>query len=413
MITGNKIRYIFLLLLIIAGITGYSQDLATAKRLWAEKRMVASKEAIDAYLEEAGAEDAEGWLLKATIYSAISTDPQLKYLVADGRMDAFSAIKKAAALNQQWVTGQLSASKFELLQVIYKGCTSDGVAFFNAGAERKSVPDYAVALDLFKKAISVRDFTLSQGWKPVFQPNDTVLLYNTTQAAINAQREDDAVLYGRKLADKGISAAGNYSKADFENIYQWLVNYYNSKKDVLNLQNYAAKGVKIYPKSLYFTTISINNYREMGNYAQMILAYEAGIKRFPQNTDLIYSYCSDLFTYMHGLLKPGKLKLNQSAKLERSLTSLTKAQPDSAGAFLLLGKHFYNMAVDIQKTAAGSKKVIPLLRKSINQLKLFVAKSNPDGGTSYNEGLVLLVNALNAVGDKGEAKRYFQLLQVM
>jgi hypothetical protein len=410
-ITGNKIKCFFLLILLIAATGGYSQDLATAKKLWDDKRIVASKEAIDVYLEEAGAEDAEGWLLKAMIYSAISTDTQLKYLVADGRMDAFSAVKKAAGLNPKWVTGQLSAGKFELLKVIDTGCTSDGVAFFNAAAERRSVPDYAAALDFFKKAIAVRDFALSQGWKPAFQSNDTVLLYNITQSAINAQREDDAVLYGRKLADKGIYSVGNYSKTDFENIYQWLVNYYNSKKDVLNLQLYAAKGAKIYPGSLYFTTISINNYREMGNYGQMLMAYEAGIKRFPQNNALLYSYCSDLFTYIYTVLKSKKLKLNQSGKLETNLAALAKAEPDSARAYLLLGKHYFNMAVDMQKAGAGSNKVIPVLKKSVSQLKLFETKSKSTSGTSYKEGLTLLMNVLNAVGEKAEAERYNQLLQ--
>jgi hypothetical protein len=410
-INGNKIKYKFLLILLITGIGTYSQDLATAKKLWEEKRVVASKEAIDQYLDDSGAEDEEAWLLKAAIYSAICTDQQLKYLVADGRMEVFSAIKKAAALNPKWVTEQLTAGKFELLQVIYKGCTSDGVAFFNAGVERKSVPDYAAALDFFKKAMTVRDFALSQNWKPPFQPNDSILLYNTAQAAINAQKEDDAVLYGRKLADKGIYSAGVYSKADFENIYQWLVNYYNIKKDGSNLQLYAAKGVKIYPGNLYFATISINNYRETGNYGQMLMLYESAIRRFPVNNELLYSYCSDLFTYIYAVSKSVKPKLNQSAKLERSLAALAKAEPDSARAFLLLGKHYYNMAVDLQKAGAGSKKVIPVLRRAVNQLKLFVAKAKSPGSISYKEGLELLVTVLKAVGDKAEAERYNLLLQ--
>jgi hypothetical protein len=403
-ITGNKIRYLFLLLLIIAGEAAFSQDLATAKKLWEEKRMMASKEAIDGYLEEAGAEDAEGWLLKAAIYSAISTDPQLKYLVADGRMDAFSAIKKAAALNQKWVTEQLTASKFELLQVIYKGCTSDGVAFFNAGA-----------LDFFKKAVSVSDFVLLQGWKTVFQPNDTVLLYNITQSAINAQREDDAVLYGRKLAGKGIYSAGMYSKADFENIYQWLVNYYHIKKDGPNLQLYAAKGAKIYPKSLYFTTISINNYRETGNYKQMVQAYEAAVKRFPQNHSLRYIFCNDLFNYIYSVSVtetiPIRLKKLLYVTLTWHLQTYILQEPDSASAILLLGKHYYNKSVDLLKAGFGNRLITQILGQAIRQLKLYEAKATITNDIHYKEGVQLLVNTLYAVGDKAEAERYSKLLQ--
>lgn len=399
------------MLLILAGAKTYSQDLASAKQLWEEKRLAASREAIDAYLEEAGADDAEGWLLKATIYAAMVDDPRLKYLVADGRMDAFAAIKKAANLNQKWVTGELTANKFELLKVIDKGCTSDGVAFFNAGAERKSTADFSQALEFFKKAHSVREFAQKQGWKPAFQPNDTVLLYNTTQSAINAQKEDEAVLYARKLAERSISSASSYSKADFENIYQWLVNYYNMKKDGANLQLFAAKGARIYPGSLYFATVSINNFRETGNDEQLLKAGEVATRAFPGNTELLYSYCSDLFTYIYSKAAPGKSKIYQS-KLEQNLSLLIKAQPDSSKAYLLLGKHYYNMAVAMQK-AGGSvnTKITGMLQKAAIQLKCFEKNMSEKRSQEYEEGVRLLITILNVLGSKADAERYNKLLE--
>jgi hypothetical protein len=289
------------------------------------------------------------------------------------------------------------------LQVIYKGCASDGVAFFNAGAEKKATQDYATALDYFKKAVSVRNFALSQGFKPVFEPNDTVLLYNTTQAAINAQREDDALLYGRKLAEKGIAAAGSYTKADFENIYQWLVAYYATKKDNNSLQAYAAIGAKIYPLNLYFASTSINSYRETGNYIQMIQGYEAAIKRFAGNNALQYSFCNELFTYIYATSGTTTSKKTFYTKLEQNLQQYLKKQPDSAGAYLLLGKHFYNKAADLQKAGTGSKTILLALTQAVKYLKICTSKQADPLSIIRKEAFETLIIVLKAAGRKGEA----------
>jgi hypothetical protein len=218
--TLNKIVGFFCLLL---SVQAAGQDLAAAKQLWAEKRIVAAREAIDNYLQENGNDDANGWLLKAAIYFAISSDLQLKSLVADGRMEAFTAIKKAVSLDGGLASGPAAKEIFTILPAIYQGYTTDGVAFYNAAVERQATVDYGHALSHFKKAMQVSDFYSTQGWKLLIAPSDSVLLYNAAQAAIHAGNEDEAILYCRKLADRKIYQAGAYSRQDFESIYQWLV----------------------------------------------------------------------------------------------------------------------------------------------------------------------------------------------
>jgi hypothetical protein len=403
----NKIKCLLVAFLMLMTNFTVAQDLATAKQLWADNRVVAAKEAIDSYLADTGSEDAEGWLLKAAIYAAISKDPQLKYLVADGRSDAFQAIKKATAINANLVANNLQRSDFDMLKHIYQGYAADGVAFFNAGSEKKSTEDYAAALENFKKARIIGQFTQEQGWKLVFQPNDSILLYNTAQAAINAQKEDEAVLYSKKLADMGIAAAGSYTKADFENIYQWLVNYYNINKDSRNLQFYAAAGAKVYPQNQYFANISINNYRETGNNTQMVQAYEAALKRFPGNHALIYCFCTDLFTYIYAPGTSVKTKRLLYPKLESNLQAYSKTQPDSAKAYLLLGKHFYNKAVDLQKAGAGNKPVVTAFNQAIKMLKIFTNRPFEPGSKIRIEAFEIMITAYKAAGRKGEADAAF------
>jgi hypothetical protein len=389
--------------------TANAQDLAAAKQLWQQKRMVAAKEAIDTYLNDTGEKDAEGWLLKAEIYNAVSTDLQLKSLVADGKLDAFSAIKRAAVLNPKLVAGQLAGDKFAILHTIYTGFANEGVALFNAAVERKSITDYGNALDQFKKALQVSDFAAGQGWKPFFIPSDSVLLYNAAQSAINAAKEDEALLYSRKLADRPVYQAGAYKKPDFENIYQWLVNYYNIKKDGQNLQKYAAVGAKIYPMNLYFAAVAINNYKETGNYPGMIAAYEAAVKHFPQNNDLRYSFCNDLFAVIY---KPAE-KIYKPAgfyqKLEAQLQLLIKNEPDTARGYLLLGKHYYNKAADLQKAGAAGKTVLSTLNQAIKVFKTCTQKAPflPDSNQVRKESFELLIAALKAAGRKGEADAAF------
>jgi hypothetical protein len=410
LVIANKIIYFLSLFLLSANLL-WAQHLATAKQLWDDKRIVAAKEAIDTYLDDAGREDAEGWLLKAAIYSAMSTDGQLKYLVADGRMDAFQAIKKATTINPGQVTAKLKTANFAILKDIYTGCTSDGVAFFNAGIEKRAVSDHGTALEYFKKALLVSQFAQQQGWKVGFKPNDSILLYNAAQAAIHAQKEDEALLHGKKLADKHIFTAGNYTKTDFENIYQWLVNYYHSRKDGSNLQLYAAKGAKIYPQSQYFTTSSINNYRETGSYAQMIAAYELGIKQFPNNDALLYSFCCDLFNYIHLPATTVKVKKLLYPKLEQNLRISIKSQPDSAQAYLLLGKHYFNMAADYQKSGASNNQVLLMLNQSISILKTCTEKDRNLQSQIRKQAFELLITALKSTGRKGEANEAYAKMQ--
>lgn len=50
---------------------------------------------------------------------------------------------------------------------------------------------------------------------------DTLNLYYTSKAAINADKEEDAILNCKKIADAFITETA--AQTDFETFYQWLV----------------------------------------------------------------------------------------------------------------------------------------------------------------------------------------------
>ena len=118
-----------------------AQNLSTAKTFIEQKDFARAKESVDSFVL-INDTDAEVWLLKANIYNAIIKDAELKYLAADGRMEAFEALKKAKQLNSDFVTEQLRPANYNLAFDLYNGFTSEGLAYFNAGAERTDKGSY-------------------------------------------------------------------------------------------------------------------------------------------------------------------------------------------------------------------------------------------------------------------------------
>jgi hypothetical protein len=405
----NKIRHTFFAVLVFVGAAAHAQDLNLAKQYFKAGQLAAAKEQIDGYLEsDEGGTVAEAWLLKAAVYAGISDNVQMRYLVPDGKKEAFLAIERAAKLNKALAKSELAKDSFAILRAIYRSYAADGVAGFNAASEKKSAAGYAQALDFFKNALLINQFVIDQQWNVDLQPQRQVLQYNAAQAAINSNKEDEALLYSRQLADNRVIAAGAYASADFYNIYQWLTNYYHIKQDATNLVQYANLGTTIYPQSIYFISMLLNGYRQLGDYAHLLPAYEKAVKRFPDQHSILYAYCTDLFTYIYLPNTNNHQKTALSTKLELQLKNYISQQPDSTKAYLLLGKHYFNGAVDKQQAGkTGNQTFTTSLNKSINYLKMALDRMYDPKNPLRKQTFEILIKALNAVGRKGEADAAF------
>jgi len=127
-----------------------AQEPTRARQLFGQQNLVPAKESVDSFVQLNSA-SAEGWLLKAQVYTAITQDLYLKDLVADGRMAAFLSLQKAVQLNKPYTERELNPGNYKLAFDLYNGYTDEGVAYFNAGAERNDKSSYATALNMFKK----------------------------------------------------------------------------------------------------------------------------------------------------------------------------------------------------------------------------------------------------------------------
>jgi hypothetical protein len=390
-----------------------AQDLNNIKQLLQQKNFARAKESIDSFVEINNTK-AEGWLLKATVYNAISKNPATKYLVADAKMEAFKALQKAVQLNKDAVNEQMKQGGYSLPFDLYNGYTNQGVAYFNAGAERNDKASYEEALNNFKKAGLVSNSIVINGWG--LSAIDTNNLYYCAKAAINAGKEDDAALFAKKIADASITQS-IYSKG-FEPIYQWLVYNYKQKQDGENLDKYAKMGMKQFPASVYFNLIYIDWLRQQKDYSNMFAFYQDVFKKQPNNSKYQLAYYNDVFNYLYQSGEPVNDRANYEKLLSAGLLQYIKTNPSSAEGRLLLGKLYINQANDVAKQIATNS---PKDAKTLNGYKLaqenlllksnkylleIINKFSKPGATVYIDALQLVVANFKMLNMPKEAGRY-------
>jgi hypothetical protein len=390
-----------------------AQDISRARQLLQQKDLARAKEAIDSFLMQNDL-NAEGWLLKANIYNGISKELATKYLLADGRMDAFKALQKAVLLNKGYISEQLKLNTGNLPFDLYNGYTNEGVAYFNAGTERNDKESFAEALNNFKKAGLVSNYINTNGWG--LSAIDTNNLYYCAKAAINAGKQDDAALFAKKIADAGITQS--LSSKGFESIYQWLAYNYKQKNDGENFNKYAAIGAKNFPSSVYFDLITIDWLRQQKDYNNMFPLYQQVFKKQDSNSQYQLAYYNDVFNYLYQSGEPVNDQVKYEKVLSAGLLQYLKANPASAEGRLLLSKFYINQANDVSKESVLRSTTNPkvlngyktiqrnLLLKSNKYLLEIVNKFSKPGEVIYIDALQLVVANFTALNMAKEAGRY-------
>jgi hypothetical protein len=390
-----------------------AQDISRARQLLQQKDLARAKEAVDSFVLQNDF-DAEGWLLKANIYNAINKDTATKYLLADGRMEAFKAVQKAVQINKTYADEQMKTGGYSLPFDLYNGCTNEGVAYFNAGAERNDKASYAEALNNFKKAGLVGNYITTNGWG--LSAIDTNNLYYCAKAAINAGKEDDAALFAKKIADNGITQS--LANKGFESIYQWLAYNYKQKKDGENLLKYATLGAKQFPASVYFNLIYIDWLRQQKDYSNMFALYQDVFKKQPNNGKYQLAYYNDVFNYLYQGGEPVSDQVKYEKVLSAGFLQYLKANPASAEGRLLLGKFYINQANDAANQISANPRVNTkilngyktaqrnLLLKANKYLLEIVNKFAKPGATVYIDALQLVVGNFKALNMPKEMRRY-------
>lgn len=351
-------RIMLVTLLAVITLGASAQNLDKIKDMVKNNELDKAKEAIDQLLTNPKQQKkAEPWIVKAKVYGAIAANDKFKTLVPDGRTDAFEAIKKADEIDKTETTTLLTLDQYKPIYELYSG-------YFDLGASQYNAEKYEDALSSFKKSNSISEYIFSKGWG--LSKLDTTLVYYSALSAMNAKKDDDAVVLFQKMADNKIA-----SKPEHVTIYRYLAKYYLDKKDIPNMQKYVKLGQELYPKDDYLPLVEFDYLRNQGDKKAIYAKYEELIAANPQNFDMILDYANELFneTHVSDVKDRPADYAERVVKIEDLYKKALALKPEAREANLNLAKHYFNQALFLEEDANKIKGTKPEDVKKKEEMK--------------------------------------------
>lgn len=326
-------RLIICLLLIFVSTKGHSQSLDEIRTLAGKNQLEKALNGINQYLAvEANSSNAEAWQLKSLILYKVVSDATYAHLAPNGHLQSFEAYKKFLDLRTK--------SKLPLPaehEVLF------GVSFSNIERATHAFQQkkYADALKHFLEVEEMEDFIVKKGLSyqdfsfPAF---DTQLYVNIAAAAVNSKREDIALNYYRKIADKKIVSN------DFDGIYRYLVDRLDKKGDKPARDKYLGIGMEVYPADPYWCHVML---KDAGTDRKKIhLRYEELIGGQCNNYVTLYNYAIELYNYSFRQEHRPADFAKMQARIPELLKKAIAFQP-TAEANLLMAKYQLAMINDL------------------------------------------------------------------
>lgn len=328
-----------------AGMGLFAQSVDKAKDLLKSNKLPEAKAEIDKALTvEKNQKNSEAWYTKLKIYNALAATDATRAQYPDARDQAFEALKKYVDVDDKKLL-LLQMDGYKPVNEIYQG-------YFQIGANDYNGAKYKEALQNFTGALAASSYMNSKGWT-----NLKIDTTSTLYAGISAEKaglKDTAAIYYGKLADAKIA---NINGSNMIDIYKWLVDYYNTKKDAANTAKYIGLAKEQYPDDLFWPSTELDNLREKGNKDSLFAKYDEIVAKFPKNHLFFFNFGLELYQYASDTSK-GSRPANYDALIAKSTEMLKKClelQPDYPQAALVLGQINYNAGVDLQ----GQTKKIP------------------------------------------------------
>ncbi len=371
----------FLLLLIFSSWAGFSQSLDDIADMMAKKDFAAAKAAIDKYLsDEKNAAKPEAWYYKGRVYNSYSYEkstPESELLGL--KTAAFEAFKKNQVMDSKDV--RMKIENYGSYLDLYYGFYDLGATLFNG---RK----YDDAFGAFKKALEVGEYILGKNYtypQATIYKLDTALVLNTAISATQAKKDDESIVYYRKLTDANVSGEG------YKEVYEYLVEYYNKKGNKEELDQMLAKAKKFYPSNNYWNQVELDNIAAKGDKEVLLAKYEEMIGADPENFALNYNYAVELYNKNYG----SDDKKTDEASREKLTAVLKKTIAIDKGidATVLMANHTYNMASDAVSAASMVKGTKPEDVKKKAELKA-ISNRKMDDCIIYSDQVVKFYEAM-------------------
>ncbi len=335
---------LFFTLLIIAGFSVNAQDLKKIKESLSANKLTEAKTDIEKFLAvPKNQKNPEAYYVKGKIYSAIAANPAERATTPDARMTALDAFKKSLEVDKNQATIFMTVDQYQPVFALYSSGFDEAANLYNA-------EKYEEALSTFKSTGVVGDYIYSQQWG--LYKLDTTLTYYSALSAMNAKKDDEALVYFAKLADAKVAVTPEQVTS-----YRYLAKHYYDKKDEANMMKYIKLGRELYPNDDYLPLLELDYMRGKGDAAALNAKYEEILATSPNNYDVILDYASSLFNETH-VTDASKRPADYNEKVKKIESLYLRAieiKPDSYDARLSLGKHYYNQMLYIEEEASKIK----------------------------------------------------------
>lgn len=325
--------------MLIIGARSYAQSLEDIGKMFNSKQLAPAKIAIDKFFADAkNANSADGLYYKGKIYNELSKDAATSKTDAyNYKLIAFEAFKLQQVNDKKDI--RMTFEQHLPYLDLYGGFYDVGVSEFNA-------KNFASSYNAFSKAQMMENFIIERKYQyEGFKANklDTALLINMAAAALQAKDTVSGLNAYKTITDAGVTGK------DYEQVYEFLVSYYNSKNDVGNLAPIMAKAKSAYPQNSFWDAIETENISKGGDKKAIFARYETLLAKDPTNFINGYNYSIELYNSIY-VKDYTTIDSTTSAKL---ISVLKATIPNDKGndANMLLTNHLFNIAADYSSRA--------------------------------------------------------------
>jgi hypothetical protein len=415
-----------LLLALLTSFSGFAmaQELEDIRNLAILNQFAKAKDAVDKYLlVEKNAKKPDGWYWKAYIIDMLSKDSTKSFEENSAtKAESFELLKKYRQMDP----------KAPLLEDDHNSVVYDLYLGFGSEIAIKAyqAKNLNTSFDNFKKALEVHEYSVknnlvfNNSYK--FPVLDTLFTQYAGIVGGEAKRPDEAAVYHKKIVDAGLSGD------TYLDSYNFLVDYYRTKKDNAAFDDLIVKAKSLYPKNdKYWTAVEIEMATDGIARPAVFQKYEELVTKNPTNYDLSYRYAAELFNYLNSDESKGPNVAEYKAKLVDRLKK-TIALESTFEANFLTTVVLYNNSFDLGDEATKVKGVkpedqkkkkalqadaqqaltdaIPFGENAVKSFSSLPKKSNTERG-NYKKLVTILKNIFDVKKNTAKAAEYDKLIK--
>lgn len=328
---------------VLAGTALFAQNFDDIQEKIGKGKYDEAKEKLDKLAADAKATSkSDFWYLKAKIYNNLAKASMDSSLMAQS--------KEALVKYYQLENGIKDESKRYIRALFENHSTAFEMYsnYANAGIKNFQEKKWAPAYNNFVNSLNVFDVLVAN--KLTTAAFDTTMNLYAGFSAQNAGMPDNAVIYYGKIADARIA------DTSYAELYEYLVNYYMTKKDQANMQKYLAIGKSLFPKRDSWVAFEMEGLGT--DKVERLAKFQDLLQSNPGNFALTLDYAVELFNYTYGKDRPA----DYTARLEQLTTALNNAialNKTSAYANFIMTQHLSNQIYDLQQSYSAVKGTKP------------------------------------------------------